>query len=122
LSVDILSRIDYCNVVFAAVPSVTLAPLRGRVVNAAQRELYTGIRFNSASRKLCVIMHSVVTGTAPDYIPNMVTPVYIFEGRAQLRLYDVPRTGTLIGSKAFSVGGPTAWSSLPQSICNMKSD
>ena len=36
-------------------------------------------------------------------------------------LYDIPRTRTLIGSKAFSVAGPTAWNSLPQSIRNIKS-
>ena len=36
VSAFILSRIDYCNVVFAALPSVALAPLR-RVMNAAVR-------------------------------------------------------------------------------------
>jgi len=31
-------------------------------------------------------------------------------------LYDIPRTRTFIGSKAFSVAGPKAWNSLPQSL------
>jgi len=56
----------------------------------------------------------------------MVKPVSALEGRAHLRsatlgLYDIPRTRTLIGSKVFSVAGPTAWNSLPQSIRNIKS-
>ena len=39
-------------------------------------------------------------------------------------LYDVPRTRTLIGSRAFSVAGPSypkAWNSLPQSLRDMTS-
>ena len=41
-------------------------------------------------------MHSVVTGTAPEYLSDMVTPVSELSGRAHLRsaalgLYDVPR-------------------------------
>jgi len=61
----------------------------------------------------CVKMHCVVTGTTPEYILDMVTPESEFEGRAHphsatLGLYDVPRTRTLMGFKAFSVAGPTA--------------
>jgi len=75
--------------------------------------------------KLCVLMHVVETGTAPEYISDMVKPVSVLEGRAHLRsatlvLYDIPRTRTFIGSEAFLVG-PTAWNSLPQSIRNIKS-
>ena len=71
-------------------------------------------------------MHSVVTGTVPEYISDMVTPVSDLSGRAHLRsaalgLYDVPRTRTLMGSKAFSVAGPTAWNSLPQSLRDIPS-
>jgi hypothetical protein len=70
-------------------------------------------------------MHSVVTGTALEYVSDMATPVSEFEGLAHLRsatmgLCDVPRTRTLIGSKAFSGAGPTAWNSLPQSIRDFK--
>ena len=125
---------------FAALPSVTLAPLR-RVMNAAvrfvvglgprdhtseaQRELHWLPIEQRITYKLCVIMHSVETGSAPEYISDMVTPVSELEGRAHLHsatlgLYDVPRTRTLMGSKAFSVSGPTAWNSLPQSIRDIK--
>jgi hypothetical protein len=71
-------------------------------------------------------MHAVESGSAPEYLSDMVKRVSVFEGRAHLRsathgLYDIPRTRTLIGSKAFSVAGPTAWNSLPQSIRDIKS-
>jgi len=141
VSALILSRIDYCNIVFAALPSVALAPLR-RVTNAAvrfvaglgqrdhtidaQRELHWLPIDQRITYKLCVLMHAVETGTAPEYISGMVKPVFVLEGRAHLRsatlgLYDIPRTRILIGSKAFSVAGPTAWNSLPQSLRNIKS-
>ena len=115
VSAFILSRIDYCNVVFATLPSVTLAPLR-RVMSAAvrfvtglgpryhtsdaQRELHWLPIEQRITYKLCVIMHSVVIGTSPEYISDMVTPVSELSGRAHLRsaalgLYDVPRTRTV---------------------------
>ena len=55
-----------------------------------------------------------------------LTPVSELSGLAHLRsaalgLYDVPRTRTLMGSKAFSVAGPTAWNSLPQSLRDISS-
>ena len=40
---------------------------------------------------------------------------------ATLGLLDVPRIRTLVGTKAFSVAGPKAWNSLPQSIRDLQS-
>jgi len=92
----------------------------------AQRELHWLPIEQRITDKLCVLMHAVETGTTPEYISDMVKPVSVLEGRTHLRsatlgLYDIPRTRTHIGSKAFSVAGPTAWNSLPQSIRNIKS-
>jgi len=69
---------------------------------------YHAYRLYTASRITYVIMHSVVTGTAPEYISDMFSPVSTFQGRVHLRsatlgLYDVPRTRILIGSKAFVI-------------------
>ena len=85
VSALILSRIDYCNVVFAALPSVTLALLR-RVrfvavlgprdhASEAQRELHCLPIEQRITYKLGVIMHSIETGIAPEYISDMVIPV-----------------------------------------------
>ena len=59
-------------------------------------------------------MHAAsVHGAAPVYIRNMLTSVTELPGRSHLRsaasgLYDVPRTRTKFGTRAFSVAGPTA--------------
>jgi hypothetical protein len=94
-------------------------------ISDAQRELHWLPIEQRITFKLCVMMHAVETGTAPEYISDMVRPVSDLEGRAHLRsatlgLYDIPRTRTRIGSRAFSVAGPTAWNSLPQSIRDIK--
>ena len=82
VSALILSRIDYCNVIFAGLPDVTLAPLRhGRVMNAAVRfvaglgphdhvtaawrDLHWLPIEQRITYKLCIMMHAVNNGTAP---------------------------------------------------------
>jgi hypothetical protein len=83
VSTLILSRIDYCNVLFEGLPAVTLAPLR-RVMNAAvrfvaglgprnhisnaQRELHWLPIEQRITYKLSVMMHAVVRGTAPGCV------------------------------------------------------
>ena len=100
VSALILSRIDYCNVLFAGLPAVTLAPLR-RVMNAAvrfvaglgprdhisnaQQELHWLPIEQRITYKLSVMMHAVVRGTVPGYVSDMVTPVSALDGRAHLR-------------------------------------
>ena len=64
--------------------------------NDAQRELRWLPIEQRITYKLCVIVHSVKTGIAPEYISDVVTPVSELEGSAHLRsathgLYDVPR-------------------------------
>ena len=85
VSALILSRIDYCNVIFAGLPDVTLAPLR-RVMNAAVAGLGPRDHVTAAWRdlhwlpieqrityKLCIMMHAVNNGTAHTYVCDLVT-------------------------------------------------
>jgi len=131
VSALVLSRIDYCNVVFTGQPSVTLALLcpnhkfssAFRFVaglgprdhtSDAQRELCWLPIEQRILYKFCVIVHSVVAVTTPEYISDLATLVSELGGRIHLHsathgMYDIPRTKTLIGAKAFSVDGPTAW-------------
>jgi len=78
-------RLVYCNVVFGCLPYVALAPQR-RVINAiavrfvvgligprdhtsdAQCELHWAPIEQHITYTLCIIVHSVVTGTAPQHI------------------------------------------------------
>jgi len=77
--------------------------------------------------KLCIMMHAVNNGTAPTYICDLLaTPVNEIRGRSHLRSatlghFDVARTRTRLGSRAFSVAGPTAWNSLRANIRSLKS-
>src|SRR5208282_2307177 len=119
----ILARLDCCNCVLAELPAKSLKPLE-RVMNAAAR-LVMGLRprdhITEAMRtlhrlplvfcikyKLCVMMHPVVSGRCPAYIDEIVQPVADIVGRARLRSattnqYDVSRTKTEFGKRAFSI-------------------
>ena len=136
VSVFVLSRLDYCNAVLACLHSSSLAPLQ-RVLYAAVR-LVTGLGprghitgtmmelhwlpiEHRVKFKLCLIMHAAVSGQCPDYIREVVTPLAMLPGRNRLRaaangLYDVPRTRTILGQRAFSVAGPQQWNDLPSDI------
>ena len=136
VSALILSRVDYCNSSLAGLPAKTLVPLQ-RVLNAATRYV-ADLRFRdhvtAAQRslhwlpivqrinyKLCVMMHGAVHGKAPDYITSMVPLTSPLSGRSHLRsadrlLYDIPRTRTRMGDRAFSVAGPRAWNELPLDV------
>src|SRR5664279_4023311 len=70
--------------------------------------------------KLCMLMHSVIYGYAPQYIGELVTPVTSLPNRSRLRsstsgLFDIPRTRTTIGERAF-LSCPTAWNGLPADV------
>jgi len=50
----------------------------------AKRELHWLPIEQRITYKLCVLMHAVETGTAPEYISDIVKPVSVLEGRANL--------------------------------------
>ena len=71
---------------------------------------------------MCLMMINVVNGTAPTYMTGMVTRISDLPGQCHLRsaaegLFDVPRTRTVFGSRAFSIAGPGGleWSPCPGS-------
>lgn len=141
VSTLILSRVDYCNAIFVGLPASTLAPIK-RLMNAAVR-FVAGLKFRDhvtpaykelhwlpieqrITFKLCSMMHSVINGTAPAYISDLVTPISELTGRSHLRSaaageYDVPRTRNRYGQRAFSVAGPSAWNDLPTHLRQQKS-
>jgi len=64
------------------------------------------------------ICTSPAVESSPTYICDLATPVNEIRGRSHLRSatlghFDVPRTRTRLGSRAFSVAGPAAWNSPP---------
>jgi len=132
----ILTRIDYCNALYAELPDSTLAPLRVLhaavrfVVGLRARDHVTGaliklhwlpVRY-SITYKLCTLMHGVVYGHAPQYLSEMMVRVSQLAGRSHLRsahkgAYDTPRIRTTFGSRSFSFAAPYARNQLPADVC-----
>jgi len=100
VSAFIMSRVDYCNSVLAGLPLTTLEPLQ-RVQNAAARLVLSlnlrdhvkptlkqlhwlpvvyRIQYN-----LCLLMHHVHFGTAPQYLTDAVQSVTSANRRSGLR-------------------------------------
>jgi len=95
----ILTRIDYCNAVFAGLPDSTLPPLQ-RVLHAAARFVddlrprdhvtatlmslhWLPVR-QRITYKLCSLMHGIVSRHVPEYLIDMVVPedvTYTFSAR-----------------------------------------
>ena len=130
VSALVLARIDYCNSVLAGLPAFTLAPLK-RVINAdvrlvaslgvhdhvtpAMRELHWLPVIFRVQYKLCLMVHASVNGCSPEYFTDVLVPISSLQGRATLSSsgsFDVPRTRTGFGKRAFSVVGPAAWKKL----------
>ena len=66
-------------------------------------------------------MRAAVSSQCLDYIREVITPLAMLPGRNRLRaaangLYDVPRTRTIFGQRAFSVAEPQQWNDLPSDI------
>jgi len=70
--------------------------------------------------KLCLLVHKMFVGHAPDYIASLLTPASDIPSRSSLRSSNcdlvVPRTSRKIGDRAFSVAAPRAWNRLPTDL------
>ena len=71
--------------------------------------------------KLCLLMHKVSVGQAPEYMKDMVTACSEVSSLARLRSstsgdYIIPRTIRKLGERAFSVSAPSLWNALPSDI------
>ena len=135
VSAFILSRLDYCNALLAGLPRATVEPLQ-RVQNAAAR-LVSNLRLRDhvtpalkqlhwlpvACRikyKLCLLMHLIHTGQAPQYLVDCVQSVATTSRRhlrsAESAAYVKRTTRTKFGERGFSHSGPAAWNSLPPQL------
>jgi len=70
---------------------------------------------------LCLLMHSAVVGTAPDYLKNMLHPVSEHASQRALRSATnndmvVPRSRLKFGERTFSIAAPRAWNSIPADL------
>ena len=131
-----LSWLDYCNSLLSHLPRSTILPLQ-RVMNAvaqvimnlslhdhmkpALKQLHWLPVEQRITYKLCLFMHHIYTGQAPQYLSGCVSTVSALSGRYQLRStgsanYILPRTTTRFGERGFSYCGPAAWNTLPSDL------
>ena len=73
------------------------------------------------SYKLCLLMHYIHTGLAPQYLSNCVSTISSSANRYRLRSCDtadyiLPRTRTEFGEHGFHYSGPAAWNTLPSDL------
>ena len=71
--------------------------------------------------KLCLLVHSAVVGTAPDYLKNMLYRVSERASQRALRSATnndmvVPRCRLKFGERAFTIAAPRAWNSIPSDL------
>ena len=126
----IMSRVDYCNALFANLPASTITPLQ-HVQNAAARlVLQLGQRGHISQGlrelhwlpiraqvlyKLCVLMYDVHSGRSPAHIKDIVTArcsashwPHSFDHRL--------RQAMTLWECAFSYTGRHAWNDLPNKL------
>jgi len=132
----VLTRLDYCNSLFAALPASTLAPLQ-RVQNAAAR-LVLGLKWSDhitpafkqlhwlpirqrIQYKLSVLVHKSLHHQAPGYLTELFKYISDIPGRSCLRSasenkLEVPRSRLQFGERSLSIAGARQWNSLPTAI------
>ena len=132
----ILSRIDYCNAVLAALPQSTIQPLQ-RAQNAAARlgfGLWSHDHISPALAqwlpvqlrikfKLCLPMHQIHVRRCPAYLGELVSGELV-SGKLsstwsafnkQQRLVET-QTAYKIAERAFSFSGLAEWICLPSDL------
>ena len=135
----VVSRIDYCNALFAGLPNYQLDRLQS-VLNAAACLYSNTSRFAHVSSilcndlhwlriperityKLCLLVYHCLHGSAPRYLSSDCVQLRDCSTRlsgnrsaAQGNLF-VPRCRTkTYGPRSFKISGPTAWNALPSTL------
>ena len=131
-----LSRLDYCDSLLSRLPRSTIRPLQHVMNAAAQVIMNLSLRDHvqpapkqlhwlpfeqRITYKLCLFMHHIHTGQAPQYLSYRVSTVSALRGRYRLRStgsadYVLPRTRTRFGERGFSYCGPATWNTLPSDL------
>jgi len=92
------------------------------VANNSSNPVQTVFVLDSSCYWLCLLVHSAVVSTAPDYLRNMLYPVSERASQRALRSATnndmvVPRSRLKFGERAFSIAAPRAWNSIPADLC-----
>lgn len=137
----VVSRLDYCNGIYANLPKIYTDRLQS-VFNAAAR-LITGVsKYSHISQhlrnlhwlkcperiqfKLCWMVFKATHDMAPPYLSELCIPNDVTTRQATLRSASSTAIGRLsvpmrnpntnFGDRAFAVAGPTSWNKLPSHL------
>ena len=125
----VLSRLDYCNILYYGIYQRNMKKLQ-RVQNSAARLVYKINRFDRKPIghlirelhwlkinerivfKILLIVHKCITSQAPNELSNMIK----YSTSDRTRKLDIQYCHGMVGSRAFSVCGPKLWNGLPLHI------
>jgi len=90
-------------------------------VKPALKQLHWLLVERRITCKLCLFIHHIRIGQAPQYLSDCVSTVSAARGRYQLRStgsadYVLPRTKTRFGEHGFFYSGSAAWNTLPSDL------
>jgi len=134
------SRVDYCCSLLTGFPKFVIDKFQ-KVLNAAARVISNSRKYDRGLTytrrhelhwldiperiqfRNAVTVHRFLNGLAPAYLTELCTP--IIQGSLSCRLRSsyrnrlaVPSVKLSIGSRSFSVSGPTVWNALPDYLRN----
>ena len=130
----VLSRVDYCNSLYAnALATSTkrlqsLINMAARVVSGRSRLITTDFTRDylhwlsirqRVDFKICLMVYKAQHDLSPVYLTEMMKPTSMIPRRRDLRSASrcdliIPKHRTKFAEHAFIVAGPMAWNRLPQ--------
>ena len=133
----VLSRVDYCNSLFANAPATSTKRIQS-LINVAARVMSDRSRFEHITEctsdhlhwppirqrvdfKICSLVYQAQHDLSPIYITEMMKPTSMILRRQDLRSATrselmIPKHRTTFTQHAFMVAGRMAWIRLPQTI------
>ena len=132
----VMSRVDYCNVVFAGAPKSTTNKLQ-RVMNAAARVVSGSRKYDRGltqllhvevhwldvpgrtKYKLSMMMRRCLNGTAPQYLAAHCVPAsrqHLRSAASHQLIVPSYRLSSYGRRSSFWVAGPATWNSLPRHL------
>ena len=130
----IIARVDYCNSILTGLSKQQLARIQS-VLNVAARIIFGQARFDHITPTLsdwlhwlkvpqriefkrCLLVYKALLEQAPAYIASFCSEVSStrrLRSSSHHRL-QIPPLAKMLGERSFAIGGPSAWSNLPDAV------
>ena len=132
----IISRVDYCNSILAEIPKYQIRRVQS-ILNVAAQVIYGQARLDHVTPTLrdrrhwltvpkqiqfkrCLLVYKALHGSAPAYITEYCTSVplgrHLRSSLQQHLRVPCPSNTVMLVERSFSVGGPSLWNKLSDTI------